>query len=285
MLKNLIIKNPLTSYFILAMAVGASIIVLAAKGIIPSSIALASVFSASFSGVILTAVVDGRAGLLRLFRRLSLWRVGVGYWLFSVLCIVPIYLLGSMFNSLFGGDSLVYSHTGPILMIVPLFIGFFIISGLGQELGWTGFLLTRLQSRHNALASGVLRGFLVGAWHLPLLLYSNLNTPAFVGFPYGGWIADEGFLIAFTVLVFMFAIPWSIFFTWIFNSTGGSLLLVAILHGSEIWVAYLMMMGGINPNNINNYWGYGAIMILVALVIVIVTGAEDLSRKCKRIRY
>jgi hypothetical protein len=60
-------------------------------------------------------------------------------------------------------------------------------------------------------------------------------------------------------------------------------LLVAVLHGSEIWAAYLMMSSGINPKNLDNYWGYAAIMMLVAIIIVITSGAKNLSRAHKRI--
>jgi len=60
-------------------------------------------------------------------------------------------------------------------------------------------------------------------------------------------------------------------------------LLVAVLHGSEIWVAYWMLSTGINSNNLNNYWGYGALMLLIAAIIVLVTGSQNLSRKDMRI--
>jgi hypothetical protein len=83
----------------------------------------------------------------------------------------------------------------------------------------------------------------------------------------------------------MLILPWSIFYTWLFNNTKGSLLLVATLHGSEIWLAYLMMSMGISPNNLDNYWGYGMVMILTAGIIVMVTGSQHLSRKHKRIVY
>jgi hypothetical protein len=83
----------------------------------------------------------------------------------------------------------------------------------------------------------------------------------------------------------MFQIPWSVFYTWIFNNTRGSLLLVALLHASEIWVAYLMASTGIDPNNINNYWGYGTIMVLMATAIVLMTGSQHLSRNGKRISH
>ena len=76
-----------------------------------------------------------------------------------------------------------------------------------------------------------------------------------------------------------------IFYTWMFNNTNGSLLLVSLLHASEIWVAYLMMSAGIDPNNIDNYWGYGAVMMLVATAIVLMTGYQHLSHNRKRIAH
>jgi hypothetical protein len=83
----------------------------------------------------------------------------------------------------------------------------------------------------------------------------------------------------------MLSLPWSIFYTWMFNNTRGSLLLVATLHGSEIWLVSFMMSMGINPKNLDNYWGYGTVMVLTAIIIVIVSGSQNLSRKQKRVVY
>lgn len=110
----------------------------------------------------------------------------------------------------------------PAFDIVPMFIGFFIVAGLGQELGWTGFLLPRLQARFGALTSCVIRAILVGIWHLPLFIYSRLQLPQLADFPYAGWIAQKGFLVAFGVTIIWFSFPWSVFFCWIFNNTKGS---------------------------------------------------------------
>ena len=167
--------------------------------------------------------------------------------------------------------------------IVPMFIGFFIIAGIGQELGWTGFLTTRLQARFSAFHSTIIRAILVGFWHLPLLFYARLQHPALADFPYAGWIAQKGLLVAMGAFLLMFLLPWSIFYSWIFNNTRGSLLLVAVLHGSEVWVAYWMLSTGINPSNLDNYWGYGAVMVVIAAIIVITTGSQNLSRKRIRI--
>jgi hypothetical protein len=84
-------------------------------------------------------------------------------------------------------------------------------------------------------------------------------------------------------LLLVFLLPWSIFFSWIFNNTRGSLLLVAILHGSEFWVAYWMLRTGIDPNNLDNFWGYGVVLVFIAIIIVITTGPQNLSRKHMKI--
>lgn len=202
-----------------------------------------------------------------------------------MLFLVPAILFGSLLNPLFNGDPISLSNMKPAFNILPMFIVFFIVAGLGQELGWTGFLMPRLQARFGALASCVIRAILIGIWHLPLLIYSGLQPYALPDFPYGVWIVQKGFLIAFLTMVVMLILPWSIFYTWMFNNTKGSLLLVATLHGSEIWLAYCMMSTGISPNNLDNYWGYGMVMVLTAIIIVIVTGSHNLSRKHKRIVY
>jgi membrane protease YdiL (CAAX protease family) len=270
-------------FYILAWVLGAGTVYLVVQGILPASLALASVLSASIAGIIMTAVEDGKAGLKLMLSRLMIWRAGIGYWLFAFLFLVPAILFGSLANPLFSGDPLSFSKMWPIMKILPMFISFFIVAGLGQELGWTGFLIPRLQARFSALTSCVIRAILGGLWHLPLLLYSRFQHPALADFPYSGWISQKGFLVTIVTLLLMFLLPWSIFYSWIFNNTKGSLLLVAVLHGSEVWAAYWMPSAGINPSNLNNYWGYGTVMVVIASIIVITTGSQNLSRKHRRI--
>jgi membrane protease YdiL (CAAX protease family) len=278
-------KYPIVSFFILAMVLGTGTIYLVIQEVIPAELALSSALSASMAGIIMTAILDGKAGLKLMLSRVLIWRVGIGYWLFSMLFLVPAILIGSLFNPFFNGDPISLSNMKPAFNIVPMFLVFFIVSGLGQELGWTGFLMPRLQAHFGALASCAIRAILIGIWHLPLLIYSRFQPYAIPDFPYGVWIVQKGFLIAFLAMVVLFMLPWSIFLTWMFNNTKGSLLLVATLHASEIWLAYCMMSVGISSNNLDNFWGYGMVMVLTAIIIVIVTGAHNLSRKHKRIVY
>jgi membrane protease YdiL (CAAX protease family) len=280
---SFIARYSVAVFFVLAMVLGAGTVYLVVQGILAPGVALASALSASLAGIIMTAVEDGRAGLKLMLSWLLIWRVEIGYWLFAFLFLVSAILVGSMVNPLFGGDPLSFSNIKPAFEIVPMFIIFFVVAGLGQELGWTGFLAPRLQARFSALTSCVIRAIFGGFWHLPLFYYSKFQLPALADFPYSGWITQKGFLAAIVILFLMFLLPWSIFFNWIFNNTRGSLLLVAVLHGSEILVAYCMLSAGINPRILDNYWGYGAVLVVMAVMIVITTGPQNLSRKRTRI--
>lgn len=61
--------------------------------------------------------------------------------------------------------------------------------------------------------------------------------------------------------------------------------MVAILHGSEVWVGYGQLSTGVNPNNLGNYWGYGVVMVVTVIVILLTNGAKNLSRRHERIMH
>jgi membrane protease YdiL (CAAX protease family) len=203
--------------------------------------------------------------------------------LFSLFFLVPTILLGSLANPLFNGDPISFQNMEPAFEILPMFIVLFIVSGLGQELGWTGFLVARLQARYSAITARIIRAILVGIWHLPIFIYSVIQPQAQIDFQYAGWIAQKGFPVAVVTAILLFMLPWSIITTWIFNNTKGSLLLVSIVHGSEIWVDYWVLSTGINPSSLDNYWGYGAAMVLLCIIIVVINGPQNLSGKYSRI--
>jgi hypothetical protein len=275
---RLIARHPVVAFFLLTMAIGGGIVFVVLQAGLPPASALASGLSASIAGIILTAIEEGRAGLKLMLKRLLIWRVGIGYWIFALFFLVPAVYIGSQANPLFGSSALALSDLLPGLDIIPMYILFFSVAGLGQELGWTGYLLPRLQARHSALTSSAIRALLAGVWHLPLLLYASLDPASLAGFPYPGWIAQKGLLVILAIMILVLLFPWAILFTWIFNSTGGSLLLVAVLHASEVWLAYLLVNAGLDPGNLNNYWGYAAFLVATAIAVVIAAGPQYLPK-------
>jgi membrane protease YdiL (CAAX protease family) len=272
-------------FSILAFMLGCVVILLAALDVIPSEMAITSALSASVAGVIMIAIEDGRPGLKLLMRRLTIWRVGLWYWVLAVFLLAVIAILGLLLNPIFGGEAFSLNRLQPAFPFIPMFLVFFLLAGLGQELGWTGYLLPRLQVRYNAFVASLIRALIVLIWHFPLLIYSMIDPTAFPQFPYGGWIVEYGFAPALLAMFSLFILPWSILFTWMFNSTKGSILLVSVLHGSELWVGYWMMRAGFEQAALSSYWGYGALLVVAAGIITFAAGWKNLDRSGRKVIY
>src|SRR5215212_3304199 len=87
---------------------------------------------------------------------------------------------------------------------------------LGEEPGWRGFALPGLQSTLSPLVSTLILGALVTVWHAPLLFL------------------EEGLLRPYTIVGFLlgtFAVTF--WYTWLFNLTGGSVLMTLIAHAAQ----------------------------------------------------
>jgi membrane protease YdiL (CAAX protease family) len=268
-------KYPAISQFILAMLIGGGMTAPMVAGLIPSDSGaiLVAAYSASLAGVILTAIASGKAGLREMFRKLLIWQVGIGWWVFGLFALGLMFIGGTLLYALFSGSTLALNLAQPLYMFVPLFImKFFLDAGLGEELGWRGFLLPRLQSRYNALVSSLIIGVVWGLWHLPLFMLEGMSPTYEFGQAYGVVSA----LLAYTVVV---TIPWAILFTWFYNNTKGSLLLAFVFHSSQAWFEIFR-----DPDNlIGPYFVYTAILTLSAIVVIFVAGAKNLSRKHERI--
>jgi membrane protease YdiL (CAAX protease family) len=115
---------------------------------------------------------------------------------------------------------------GPLFLVDYLetfFIIFFLGGPLGEEPGWRGFALPRMQTRYGPLWATLLLGVLWACWHLPHFL-----TAAQHG---GPGTSFATFLTNFPIFV-LEAIALAIMFTWVFNHTRGSIFIAILLHTS-----------------------------------------------------
>ena len=261
--------------FILAMIIGGSMIAPMVAGLVPSDsmFLLIAAYSASLAGIILTAVVSGKAGLRKMFRRLFIWRVNIGWWVFALLAFALLYLGGLVLAAIFSGSTPSLNLTKPLYMFIPLFImKFFLDAGLGEELGWRGFLLPRLQARYSALIASIIVGIVWGLWHLPLFMLEGMSPT----YEFGQAIGVIPALLAYTIFI---VIPYAILFTWMYNNTKGSLLLIFVFHSSQAWFELFR-----DPNNLfGPYLGFAAILTVTAIIVIISSGTKNLSRKNERI--
>jgi len=169
-----------------------------------------------------TAYAEGWAGVRRLLAQWVRWRVAPRW--YAIALGVPALIVGAsalLFLAL--GGPVPPALPQSIWLAVPLMLIGFVVGGLLEETGWRGYALPRLQPRVGALWASIILGVVRACWHFPLF-----------------FIAGAGFdTIAFPVYV-VITIALSVLFTWVYNSTGHSLLLVSIAHASvNVWMANL----------------------------------------------
>jgi membrane protease YdiL (CAAX protease family) len=183
-------------------------------------------FGPLISGMIMSAVTgSGVRALLRSYGRL---RASLRLYL-AVLIGPPVAILLGAF--LLKGVSVfqVFSQDG--WMAVPYYLLFtivlFFIGGpLGEEAGWRGFALPRLERRFGALFASLILGVLWAGWHLLNLFIPEAGT----------W---TGSLWLYLVL----GISLSFLHTWVYKRTGQSLFMVTLFHATIDGAAkYLMPM-------------------------------------------
>jgi uncharacterized protein len=102
------------------------------------------------------------------------------------------------------------------VVATPVFL--FVGGPVFEEIGWRGFALPRLQGLYGPLVGSLILGVLWALWHLPLFLIPSWDTPH-------GSSLD-------VVLFVVWAVSITIIFTWVFNNTKGSVLMVILAHGS-----------------------------------------------------
>jgi membrane protease YdiL (CAAX protease family) len=153
-----------------------------------------------------------------------------------------------------------------LVSFIPFFILIMITGGLGEELGWRGFMLPRVQARYNALVASLIVGVLHGLWHVPMFFIEGLS-------PYQEMATAGNIGVVILGYTLFYVIPWAILWTCLMNNTKGSLLLAIVLHAGEAWV-----LSSWNIDNISSYVGLGIGMTIVAIIVVLVFGAKNLSK-------
>lgn len=231
-LKQTMRQHPLFSFFFMAYAFSWIMLmpfILSEWNILPKAtfynifFVLNPFAGPALAAFIMTGLIEGKAGLLRLRRSCIQVRAGWQWYLLILLGIPALFLLGI---AVLPGAWASFSGFPPhflVTYLVTFVIIFFGGGPLGEEIGWRGFALPRMQSRYGALRATLLLGVLWVFWHLPHFL-----TSAQRGGPGTGWAA---FLTNFPIF-FLMVISMTILFTWVFNHTRGSVFMAILLHAS-----------------------------------------------------
>jgi membrane protease YdiL (CAAX protease family) len=212
---------------------------------------------------LVTTVCEGRKGVMHLLRRIVQWRVGLAWYLFTFIGLPAIQTLGTL-----AVPGTLASAT-PIDVLPELMsaAGFFIYPGLlggplGEEIGWRGFALPRLQQLQGPVKASLILGLLWAFWHAPIWFSGQWTVPSAPNIGvYVFWIVAATFI-----------------FTWVFNNTQGSVLMAILLHGTmdvfpnAFLLTHLPAAAEMTSSGVlDMYWGLGLGFGLFALLLVIFT--------------
>lgn len=172
------------------------------------------------AAVIVTWVAYGPTGLQDLARRMVRWRVGWRWWLAAVspVLLLPVALLIGLASGQAApsaGDFASFTGLSSGLGVLGVLL-VLLLAAFGEETGWRGFAVPHLERTFSPLVTALVVAPLWALWHLPqFIVVANLRT--FSPLMVVGW--------------FVGLTCGSIVLTWLYDGSGGSILLVAVWHG------------------------------------------------------
>jgi len=222
----------------------------------------------ALAAIIMTRVMEGKPGRYHLQQSIKHWRAGWKWYLFILLGIPVLILLGVIIQS----GALAHFQGVPLKILVSYpvyFVTVFIGVGLPEEIGWRGFALPRMQARYGPLWGSMLLGVLWALWHLLYFL-----TPDHGGGPDANFAA---FLANFSIF-FLMVIALAIIFTWVFNHTKGSIFIASLMHSAIdtlqlVWLPLFLDVGMANSTTGESSLNLAILIVfgILALLILILT--------------
>ena len=247
-LTTVIKQHPLLAFFLLAFALSGGLVLLAGNFLL---FALLALFGPAAAALIVSGITGGKSEVRALLQRVGLWRVGPIWYVVAIGLPAVLFDLVAGLHRLLGGSfTFQPGNVSALTLILAVLV-------IGEEIGWRGFALPRLQLRYSSLVASLILGLLWGAGHLV-----NATIP---GLSYY-WTAFPAFLL--------WIIPLTILFTWIANHTRGSVLLAWLFHAANNTFAAIFSLG----DPARQWWLGAAVFWLAALVVIVATG-PNLTRK------
>ena len=127
-----------------------------------------------------------------------------------------------------------------------------VIAGVGEEPGWRGYMLDRLQLRWNALVASLILGAVWAIWHLPSFFVEGTYHHSL------GLLGLDFWMFMFDVVIF------AVLATWVYNNTNRSIAALMIVHGLTNATAETVDLQGTE-----SILGSVILFVIVAIVVLI----------------
>jgi membrane protease YdiL (CAAX protease family) len=265
-------RHPVPTYYALVFAIswGGILLVVGPGGILGTKynpvvlaqfVYLAALAGPSVAGILMTGLVDGRAGLRALLSRLCTWRGGAR-WYAVALLTAPLLMTAILFvlslNSLAFLPAIVTTEDKAGLLLSGIVLG--LVVCFFEELGWMGFAAPELRRRHGILTTGLIMGLLWGAWHFPLFSGSASSS---------GSLPPALYLF---VLLFSFLPPYRVLMVWVYDRTK-SLPVVTLMHAPLAGGQLVLMPAAISGVRIVTFDLLFAAALWIVVATLAATGA------------
>lgn len=177
-------------------------------------------FGPSLAAVTVVGMTGGRDCLRAWFACCLQWRGRGGWMLLAFISPLAVLASAAAIQLTLGGVVPPSPAVGHVALLLMNFGLVFLVGGpLGEEFGWRGYALPAMQERLGWRTSSLMLGGIWGVWHLPLFFVAGSSQ-------------NQGSITAFFVLI----VATSVFYTWLFNRSAGSLVPVLLLHtASNSW--------------------------------------------------
>ncbi len=161
-------------------------------------------------------------------------------WFLPTVLLLPIIALLSYWYVKFTGTLLPLKPIS-LLSICIFFIVYF-IGAIGEEVGWSGYIITPMQHKYGALKASIIVGIIWAIWHI--IPWSQAHQTA-------AWIFWQSIGTVFLRIIMV----------WIFNNTGKSVFAMIFFH----------TMINISPYLIPKYGAHYDPFIFCILLLIVVT--------------
>jgi membrane protease YdiL (CAAX protease family) len=213
-------KHQLVIYFVLTFAFSWffwTIPIFLSKGIYKNS-SLSSAFGLGVLGPIavsalLSLRIFGGKGVRDLASRFGFKEVQLRWYFFATLTFVGISIAILLVYFILDGGlekTFQYYSFGDYISMMPVFLVF----ATFEEVGWRGFALPRLRNTLSPLTASIVLGVIWGVWHFPKLISEGTTD------------------VKSFIVIMIFAVLLSLFMSWIYENTKGSITLAILAHAS-----------------------------------------------------
>jgi membrane protease YdiL (CAAX protease family) len=211
-------------FFLLTFLVSWSLFIAAAnvsRNVAPGStfsafgyaIYLIGVFTPGLVAVLLSWREQRRAGVIALLSQMLRAPSHFAWYLFAVGYFLMIKLMTALIYRVVVGEWPVFGHESFVFIAAAVI--FSTPFQAGEELGWRGFALPRLSDRLGLPVASIIIGIIWAAWHLPFFFFVNADK------------FGQSFPVYLVSVVAL-----SVTMAWLYWRTGGSLLLVMLMHSA-----------------------------------------------------